>query len=1380
MTNSIAHYLRSLNVGRNTIVPIICERSYYYVIGIIGIMKAGGAFLPIDPEYPEERIKFMIEEVEAKIVLKYVTNNEYNEKLKNIENVLIYSMEQHNYKENIYKIDNINDVDDTCYCLFTSGTTGKPKGTLISHFNLINYIRSFNENTSNKNVNRVLIKECSVENVLAITNFSFDIHVNELLLSLILELGIVLVDENKCQNIKLLSSVIEKNNVNLINTTPSRIKIFMEYEEFTKILSKIKIIILAGEALPSELCRNIHKYSKCNIYNGYGPTECYYCTYKEINEEKESKITIGSPICNCKLYILDKYMNPVPVGVEGEIYIGGHGVGKGYLNRKELTNRRFIANPFNQEYDDHNKIMYRSGDLGKWTENGEIEYLGRMDFQVKIHGQRIELNEIENVMKEIPKIDQAIVIDKEKDNKEKYLIGYYICKCEFESKKIREYLRTKLPIYMVPSYFERIEKIPITNNGKLDRRALPEPSNENMIKDQYIKPETEIEKKICSIYSEVLNYPENDIGKMCDFYELGGESLSAIRVSSMIGKELNVQINIKDILQHPTVNELSKYIEEIHNYHNNSRHVEVITRSNYEEFQITSQQLGIYIDSIKNPHSIIYNVPRIYNLKNNVDIKKIKEGLNIIFHRHEIFRSTYFEKKVNGEIKIFGRINKEYSLNIEEYDYENAREFIRPFNLSNEPLIRVGFIKNEVLMIDIHHIIADGVSMSIISQELNNYYYSIKLNELEIQFSDYAHHLNEKMKEGYYKNQIDFYKNMFDNVDYELMNIPKKEKYIFDNDPNKAIIEKKDNTIGACSEIIDKESSVLIDEYVKKNGISKSSFFITVYGYVMSKYSGQDIIYSSVVGVNRSNHYIENMVGMFVSTQPILLKYNINKINKSFTTIIKENMKKIIEVYNNQDISYAELTRCIDLKKVNNAFIYQPKSIIDNFDSNKDSIYDNSKNFNNYSLYQNLNEYSDNIKSKFDISFNLIEKNNKYIALLNYDTTQYDKEMMKKILKSYKEVLKNISQFDKNIQEINYIPEDEKIHIIKEFNSSECKFDCNKLYHIEFSKIAKVNKNKCSIIFNNKEITYGKLDEMSNSLAHYLRKSGIGRNDIVPIISERSPYYIIASLAIMKSGGAFFPIDPDFPQDRIKYMIKEVNAKMILKYIINNNNNKKIKFNNIKVYSLENHNYKVNTNDIDNINKPIDLSYVMFTSGTTGQPKGTLITHNNIINYCLYSQKQIYGSEFKSILAYSKFTFDMSISEINYALLNIKIIVLCNDEEFNNPELLGNIIMKYNIDFIVSTPSRFKNYLNVNSFKKSIKNLKYLTFGGENLNIKFLKYLIKYTDAEINNGYGPTETTACCTISKIKRKDIFENKLITIGNPLCNYKLYILDEYLNP
>ncbi|ORX85151.1 CoA-dependent acyltransferase [Neocallimastix californiae] len=497
--------------------------------------------------------------------------------------------------------------------------------------------------------------------------------------------------------------------------------------------------------------------------------------------------------------------------------------------------------------------------------------------------------------------------------------------------------------------------------------------------------------------------------------------------------------------------------------------------------------------------------------------------------------------------------------------------------------MRVGFIVNEVLMFDMHHIISDCMSMSIIANELNHYYYGKEeeLEKLEVQYSDYAYFVKEKDQNKNFEDQISFYKEMFDS-DYEELDIPKKsmkEYEISDSITENGKISTQ--SIAYFVLLISEEISSSINSYIKNKKISKIVFLITLYSYILSKYCGQENVYISLINANRNNHYIENMIGMFVTTQPILLKFDNSEV--SFEEILKENMNVLMNVYKNNDLSFSELKQKLNLKSINNTFIFQPKAIVNPL-LMKDypSIFNEEEYQESLSLYENNN-------SKFDIAFTLIEGENNYSINIIYDNNIYEESIIKGIANSYLEIIQNIKRYDQKIKDIEYISKEERKKILNQFNNNVCKNDCDKVYHVEFSKVAKKNSYKNAIIYNNIKISYQKLNEMSNSLVYYLKMNDIKRGSIIPVISEHSPYYIIAALAILKYGAAFLPIDPEFPKKRIEYMINESKSNFVLQYVSIAELSEKLKFNDIINYKLQHHNYNRNTQEIENINNSEDL-----------------------------------------------------------------------------------------------------------------------------------------------------------------------------------------------
>eukprot|EP00833_Pecoramyces_ruminatium_P013313 jgi/Orpsp1_1/1187345/evm.model.d7180000057042.1 len=656
-----------------------------------------------------------------------------------------------------------------------------------------------------------------------------------------------------------------------------------------------------------------------------------------------------------------------------------------------------------------------------------------------------------------------------------------------------------------------------------------------------------------------------------------------------------------------------------------------------------------------------------------------------------------------------------------------------------------------------HHIICDGSTMMIIMDELNKYYNDEEVEELEIQYSDYAIHLNEKKNNGELNEQIEVYREIFSN-EYEILNIPTKNN-INNNEYNgkEENINEESNQSNKIEQIIDKSASEMINEFIKQHNISKTALFISIYGYVLSKYSEQNVVYTSMMSTNRNNQYVENMAGMFVSTLPLLLKYT-NDENR-FIETIKENMELLENIYNHQDISFAELAEILKLKKVNNSFIFQPKISKEKIILQNSSIFyidDENKKKNINSLFRMENLIKQENGSKFDISFNILENKENYLISIEYNTKLYDSLMIKNIVDSYIEIIKNINHLESHsTQNIEYIPVKEENRMIKEFNSDVNKEGCDKLYHEEFRKIAEKYPDRIAIVFNEDKITYKELDEISNSLAYYLRSQGIERNDIVPIICDRSPYHIIGILGISKAGGAFLPVDKNLPNERIQFILEDVNPKLVLyrncKEVIDKlkSNDKKDKY---KMYDLEKHNYSLNCNRINNINKSDDILYVIFTSGTTGNPKGALIRHFNILNYIRefgdekaeknYCLNNILNKHnIQNILSITNFSFDMSHNEILYTLVHGARIILVDDIIYNDIELLSKYILKNNVEFIKTTPSRMKLLMENKEIMKYLNNLRIIMLGGEELSIELCNKIFLSSNCKLFNSYGPTESS---------------------------------------
>lgn len=537
MSNSLAHILRERGVGREDIVAIISKRSYKVIVAQLAVLKAGGAYMPIDPNYPKERIDFMLSDTGCKVSLALDVQAD--------NDVVLDMNDESIFSKNINRINNVNSAKDACYCIYTSGSTGKPKGTILTHKNVNNYCYKHQNNIVSN-----IIKD-NFKTIVSITTIGFDIYLTESLLPLLNGLTVIYANEVQANSQSELNKLVCRYQAEVIQTTPSKLCILMSEPEETEYLKVLKAIIVGGEKLESIIVRKIRQYTEAKVFNIYGPTET---TVWSTNTEviKEEDIHIGKPIANTQIYIVDKHYNPVPIGCIGELCIAGDGVGRGYLNRPDLTAEKFVENPFGKGK------MYKTGDLARWRGDGNIEYIGRNDFQVKIRGLRIELGEIENAIAEYDGINQAVVVEQKDENGRQYICAYYIGD-EINIKVLKTELGKRLPQYMIPHFVMKMKSFPVTSSGKIDRKAFPNPDFESTKSNvEFVAPLSEKEKILVKTIEEVLDI--HQVGVLNNFFDIGGDSLKAIEFVSKVNR-LGLMVSLQNVFDYPTVRDLCDFIE---------------------------------------------------------------------------------------------------------------------------------------------------------------------------------------------------------------------------------------------------------------------------------------------------------------------------------------------------------------------------------------------------------------------------------------------------------------------------------------------------------------------------------------------------------------------------------------------------------------------------------------------------------------------------------------------------------------------------------------------------------------------------------------------------------------------------------------------------
>ena len=974
--NRLANHLQSQGVKPETLVPICIERSPEMIIGLLGILKSGAAFVPVDPEYPEDRISYMLEDTGAKII---VSNKENRNKLSASENIEIVELDEDSKdinKQSSDKPDTVVDPQNLSYVIFTSGSTGKPKGVMIEHASLLNLLFSMTDHVEFK----------ADSAFLSVTTFSFDICYLEFFMPLLNGGKLIIASREVALDGYKLSESISKNLPTHIQGTPATWQLLIESgwenQEGLKIL-------VGGEALKEGLKDKLTKLG--TAYNLYGPTETTIWStieYLNLNE----RVLIGKPIANTNIRILDNRNGLVPIGVSGEILIGGSGLARGYLNRSELTSEKFIADPFKQD-----SRVYRTGDTGRWLPDGKIEYISRTDEQVKIRGYRIELGEIESVLLENDLIQQAVVLAKEDKNGNKRLVGYVVSGKDFDREVIVNYLKSKLPDYMIPALWVELEELPLTPNGKINRKALPDPDLSDLVSNEYIAPRNESEEKLASIYQELLDVEQ--VGINDNFFELGGHSLLAMRVISMIRSELKSEVAIKDIFLHPTIADLSAHIAT----HRNELllpPIDVQPRPNLIPLSYSQERL-YFIDRMEG--SVQYHVPAILQLTGKLNTEALVYALKSIVDRHEVLRSVLREEKGVGYQVI--NDNSKWELQFEDgsalrKNEDELREFIKqlvdePFDLSEDYMLRAHLIKlsedDHILVVILHHIASDGWSISIIVRELVELYESYEekreanIPELPLQYADYALWQRNYLTGEILDKKLEYWKDKLEGV--QQLQLPTD----FDRPTDLS------NNGDYKSFLIDKDLSEKLQELSQKNGTTLFMTLLAVFKVLMYRYSGQEDICVGSPIAGRQQKETEGLIGFFVNS--LSIRSDVQG-SLTFTEFLKQLRTTMLEAYEHQEVPFETVVDAmVKERDVNRNPLFQVMFVLQNVPEVMKLRLGKVQ----------LAKHGDVHKtSKFDLTIYTIETSEGIEGLAEYSTDLFTEQTIERMIGHYLELLHSV------------------------------------------------------------------------------------------------------------------------------------------------------------------------------------------------------------------------------------------------------------------------------------------------------------------------------------------------------------------------------------
>ncbi|SMO96628.1 amino acid adenylation domain-containing protein, partial [Flavobacterium nitrogenifigens] len=1210
-SNQLAYYLReNYAIRADDLIGIKMDRTENMIITILGILKSGAAYVPIDVNYPEDRIIYIEEDSSCKAVID--------------DNILenFTKVQDKFSKENIAKISTANDL---AYLIYTSGSTGKPKGVMVENKNAVELI----------NWSRFEFDSSKFEVMYATTSYCFDMSVYEIFYTLSIGKKIRVL-----RNALEIKDYINKESKIVLDTVPSVIRKLLEDNLDLK---NIVFINMGGEIVPLDIVKKLPT-EKIEVRNLYGPSEdTTYSTCYLIQNKEYKTIPIGKPLSNTQIYILDDSFRPLPIGVTGKVYISGAGLSRGYQNRAELTQEKFILNPFIE-----GERMYDTGDLGRWLLDGNIEYIGRKDQQVKIRGFRIELEEIETAILQYSQDLKQVVVEAKESNHEKVLIAYFTASESIDKSELRAYLQGKLPDYMVPGFYIELDELPLNPNGKIDRKALPGVEGEDLIRGEYVLPKNKKEEELVAIWQEVLGIER--VGITDNFFELGGHSLSVAQVVNRIHKQFGKTITIKLFFANPTIEELSKELQD-------SEYIAIPKAPESESYPLTASQRGLWIMSQLEGGSLAYNMPGAVLLKGNIDTNKFEESFKLLLQRHEILR-TYFKADNEGNIRqyIIPTEQLDFKISSEDFSFaENQQEAIATyikarkheiFDLEQAPLLRASLLKLKeqeyVFFLSMHHIIGDGWSMELLVSEVVEAYNrliqgkKVDFPELGIQYKDYAVWLNGALQQA--KNQASeaYWLNQFAG-ELPVLDLPS-----FKTRP----LVKTYNGANISHHF----SQAFLEELKAFSKAQDVTLFMTLMAGIntlLYKYSGQNdiIVGTSIAG--REHPDLENQLGLYLNTLAIRTRF---EPDGSFLDLVSAQKNTLLGAYEHQNYPFDALVGKLNLQR----------------DPSRSALFDVSIVLQNQSQLNNLKgeelrdlemepyEFS-SATAQFDIIFTFAESDGLSL-MISYNTDIYEEYLIERMFTHFENLIReSIEQPERLMKEIDYLTFEEQNQLLTAFNDTNTAYPREKTIVDLFEEQVRKTPNNIAVIFENNKLTYQELNEKSNQLAYYLRENyAIKPDDLVGVKLAKSDKMIVALLGVLKSGAAYLPIDVNYPQDRITYIEEDCKCKIVLDE------------EEMMLCNLER--YKYGKENPDPINQSGDLAYVIYTSGSTGQPKGVMVEHSSNVNMSLDQIKTFGVTQNDKVVWFASVAFDASISEIMMSLYSGAALCIPGEETIKDKE----------------------------------------------------------------------------------------------------------------
>ncbi|WP_046270840.1 non-ribosomal peptide synthetase, partial [Pseudomonas syringae] len=1357
--NRLAHALRKQGVQPDSRVGICVERGMEMVVGLLAILKAGGGYVPLDPAYPAERIAYMLQDSAPAAVLAQTAT----QGLLADVSVPVINLDLSDWQDQSVQNPQVPGLTSAhlAYLIYTSGSTGLPKGVMIEHRNTVNFLSWAH----------TAFDGSALEKTLFSTSLNFDLAVYECFAPL-----------TSGGSIEVVKNVLElqkaEHDIGLINTVPSALKALLDVDGLPKSVHTVNV---AGEALKRSLVESLfEKTSVQRLCNLYGPSETTtYSSWVAMDREDGFAAHIGKPVGNTQFYLLDEQQQPVPLGVAGEIYIGGAGVARGYLNRDDLTAERFLKDPFSQN---PAARMYRTGDLGRYLADGNIEYLGRNDDQVKIRGFRIELGEIDARLAKHPAIHEAVVAARDDVPGDKRLVAYYTLSAghaPVDIDSLRGWLQEQLPAHMIPVAYVLLDALPLTPNGKLDRKALPAPEADALIRRGYEAPQGETETLLARIWSDLLQVER--VSRHDQFFELGGHSLLAMRLISQIRQQLGVELSLAALFAHPELNALALAIAQA----GRSILPDIVPVARDQAWPLSFGQQRLWFLAKMEGASAAYHMPVGLSLRGELDRAAMQRALERIVARHEGLRTTFIQGDDEQPLQRISPADAGFNLQLhdlqglvdakEKLQALASEESLQSFDLEQGPLIRGRLIRmaedHHVLLLTMHHIVSDGWSIGVLTRELAALYAAFShgqddpLAPLALQYLDYAVWQRRWLSGDLLQQQSDYWQHTLADAPALLML------------PTDRVRPAQQDYAGAVLPIVFNEDLTRgLKSLSQRHG---STLFMTVmaaWAALLGRLSGQDDVVIGTPVANRTRSEAEGLVGLFVNTLAIRVDLSDKPTAETLLAQVKTNT---LGAQDHQDLPFEQVVEVIKpVRSLSHSPVFQAMLSWQDMGGGDFALGD----------LQLESLSAGHTLSKFDLSLDIGEAQGQLFGSLEYATALFDESTIARYLGYLQRLLHAMVADDRQVLEhVPLLDTVERKHLLVDLNATDVPYPRDATIHQLFEEKVQAQPDAIAVAFQAQRLSYAELNRQANRLAHHLIGLGIGPDDRVAICVERGVKMIVGLLGVLKAGAAYVPLDPAYPAERLAYMINDSQPAALL---TQRGLQERLPALSMPLVLLDDEHCQGFTECDDNPIVPTlgvrNLAYVIYTSGSTGNPKGVMIEHRGLVNYSVDAARLFGLSQSDTVLQQNTLNFDLSVEEIFPALLAGA--TLAPSREIFGSEGTENhgiypTVLHLTAAHWHTLVAEWHNQ--PQAAEQRLAEVRLINVTGDALSAQKLKLWdeVRPAHTRLINTYGPTEATVSCTAAYVSHDAVAGSEgsgNATIGKPMANTRIYLLDAHQQP